>query len=192
MQDADLFMELAGIAGVFVGFGALIAVRSGGASGREEVAGVRGVVSMAALTIVAALAPVTLSRYELTEHQVWALSAVLVLVGLVVMVGAMAMTPEYRANWSAGIEATRTAQRPRWLVAVEGAAYVLLMLAWVVIPIIVVLGVAPDVEAALYFTVVVLSLAMAGWTMLGLVYLQRGPSAEPDRAALPTAGSTSA
>ncbi len=32
MQDADLFMELAGIAGVFVGFGALIAVRSGGAS----------------------------------------------------------------------------------------------------------------------------------------------------------------
>ena len=31
MQDADLFMELAAIAGVFVGFGALIAVRSGGA-----------------------------------------------------------------------------------------------------------------------------------------------------------------
>ena len=30
MQDADLFMGLTGIAGVFVGFGALIAVRSGG------------------------------------------------------------------------------------------------------------------------------------------------------------------
>ena len=192
MQDTDLFMELAGIAGVFVGFGALIAVRSGGASGREEVAGVRGVVSMAALTIVAALAPVTLSRYELTEHQVWMLSAIFVLVGLVVMTAAMARTPEYRANWSADIEATRAAQRPRWLVAVEGAAYLLLMLAWVVIPIIVVLGVAPELEAALYFTVVMLSLAMAGWTLLGLVYLQRGPSAEPDRAALPTAGSTSA
>jgi Na+/melibiose symporter-like transporter len=192
MQDTELFMELAGIAGVFVGFGALIAVRGGGASGREEVAGVRGVVSMGALTIVAALAPVTLSRYELTEHQVWALSAMLVLVGLVVMIAAMARTPEYRANWSADIEATRRAQRPRWLVAVEGAAYVLLMLAWVVIPIIVVLGVAPDLEAALYFTVVVLSLAMAGWTLLGLVYSQRGPSAEPDRAALPTTGGASA
>ena len=47
----------------------------------------RGVVSMGALTIVAALAPVTLSRYGLTEHQVWALSAILVLVGLVVMIG---------------------------------------------------------------------------------------------------------
>ncbi len=188
MQDADLFMELAAIAGVFVGFGALIAVRGGGVSGREEVTGVRGVVSMGALTIAAALAPVTLSRYDLTEHQVWALSAVLVVVGLVVMIAAMARTPEYRANWSVEMEAARTAQRPRWLVAVEGAAYVLGMLAWVGIPIIIVLGVAPDLDAALYFTVVVLSLAMAGWTLLGLVYLQRGPSAEPDRAALPTAG----
>ena len=115
-----------------------------------------------------------------------------VLVGLVVMTAAMARTPEYRANWSADIEATRTAQSPRWLVAVEGAAYMLLMFAWVVIPIIVVLGVAPDLEAALYFTVVVLSLAMAGWTLLGLVYLQRGPSAEPDRAELPATGGTSA
>ena len=192
MQVTELFMELAGIAGVFVGFGALIAVRGGGVSGREEVAGVRGVVSMGALTIAAALAPVTLSRYDLTEHQVWALSAVLVVVGLVVMIGAMARTPEYRANWSVEMEAARTAQRPRWLVAVEGAAYVLGMLAWVGIPIIVVLGVAPDLDAALYFTVVVLSLAMAGWTLLGLVYLQRGPSAEPDRAALPTTGGASA
>jgi Na+/melibiose symporter-like transporter len=192
MQDTDLFMELAGIAGVFVGFGALIAVRGGGATGREEVAGVRGVVSMGALTIVAALAPVTLSRYELAEHQVWALSAMLILVGLVVMIAAMARTPEYRGNWSAELEATRMAQRPRWLVAVEGAAYVLSMLAWVAIPIIVLLGVAPDLEAALYFTVVVLSLAMAGWTLLGLVYLQRGASAEPDRARLPTESGTSA
>ena len=45
MQDADLFMELAAIAGVFVGFGALIAVRSGGASDAFEVAPMRRVVS---------------------------------------------------------------------------------------------------------------------------------------------------
>ena len=148
MQDADLFMELAAIAGVFVGFGALIAVRSGGASEPREVSPVRVTVAMGVVAIIGALAPVTLSRYDLTEHQVWALSAVLVLVGLVVMIGAMARTPEYRANWSVEMEAARTAQRPRWLVAVEGAAYVLGMLAWVGIPIIVVLGVAPDLDAA--------------------------------------------
>jgi hypothetical protein len=41
----------------------------------------RMVVSMAMLTIVAALAPVTLGRYDLTDHQVWALSSALALVG---------------------------------------------------------------------------------------------------------------
>jgi hypothetical protein len=76
MQDADLFMELAGIAGVFVGFGALIAVRGGGASDAFEIAYMRGVVSYGLLTIVAALAPVALGRYGLAEHQVWALSSV--------------------------------------------------------------------------------------------------------------------
>ena len=55
MQDADLFLGLAGIAGVFVGFGALIAVRSGGPSEPLEVAPMRGMVSMGMLTVVAAL-----------------------------------------------------------------------------------------------------------------------------------------
>jgi hypothetical protein len=37
MQDVDLLVQLAGIAGVFVGFGALISVRSGGPSDAHEV-----------------------------------------------------------------------------------------------------------------------------------------------------------
>ena len=53
MQDADLFVGLAGIAGVFVGFAALIAVRSGGPTDPLEVAPMRMIVSMAMLTIVA-------------------------------------------------------------------------------------------------------------------------------------------
>jgi hypothetical protein len=178
MQDADLFLELAGIAGVFVGFGALIVVRSGGVSGREEIGGMRGVVLMGALTIVAALAPVTLGRYGLTEHQVWALSSGLVLLGTFIIVAAMARTPEYRANWAAGIEATRTAQRPRRFVVVYWAASSLFMLAWVVTPIVIVLGLAPDLEAALYFTVVVLILLGATWTLLELVLLERRPAPE--------------
>jgi hypothetical protein len=75
MQDAELFLSLAGIAGVFVGFAALIAVRSGGPSDPLEVAPMRMLVSMAMLTIVAALAPVALGRYDLTDHEVWALSS---------------------------------------------------------------------------------------------------------------------
>ena len=56
MQDADLFLELAGIAGVFVGFAALISVRSGGASGAHEVAYIGWVVSTAIWVVIAALA----------------------------------------------------------------------------------------------------------------------------------------
>ena len=81
MQDADLFLSLAGIAGVFVGFGALISVRSGGASETHEVAYMRAVVWMGLMAVVAALAPVTIDRYGLADHQVWALSSVVVLVG---------------------------------------------------------------------------------------------------------------
>ena len=175
MQDADLFMGLAGIAGVFVGFGALIAVRSGGPTEPEVVAPMRGMVAMGMLTIVAALAPVTLGRFDLTEHQVWALSSALALAGWVVMLAAMAGTPEYRANWSAELETDRTT-RPRWRVFVVGAFYVLFMIAVSLTPVAILLGVAPDLEAALYYALSVLILLGAGWTLLDMVFAQRGPA----------------
>ena len=52
----------------------------------------------------------------------------------------------------------------------------LYMIVSLVAPIVIVLGVAPDLEAALYFTVVVLILLGAGWTLLGLVFTQRRPA----------------
>jgi hypothetical protein len=51
--------------------------------------------------------------------------------------------------------------------------FALYMIVSLLIPIIIVLGVAPDLEAAVYFTVVVLILLGAGWTLLGLVFAQR-------------------
>jgi L-asparagine transporter-like permease len=170
MQDADLFLELAGIAGVFVGFGALIAVRSSGAS-PDEVGYMRGVVSFGLLTVVAALAPVTISRYAPTEHQAWALSSVLVLVGLVGLIVVMARTPEYRANMAATWRSGR-------LKAIENLASVPLSIALGLAPIVIILGLAPELEAAIYFTLVVLLLLSAGWVLLDLVFSQR-PVAGP-------------
>jgi hypothetical protein len=172
MQDADLFLSLAGIAGVFVGFGALIAVRSGGPSEPLEVAPMRGVVLMGMLTVVAALAPVTLGRYDLTDHQVWALSSALALVGLLGMGALSARTPEYKAGWAMSAAAVKLTPGE----VVGTAAYVLYMIVMVLAPIIIILGVAPDLEAALYFTYVVLILLGAGWTLLWLVFMQRRPA----------------
>jgi hypothetical protein len=171
MQDADLFMELAAIAGVFVGFGALIAVRSGGPSDPLEVAPMRMMVSFAMLTIVAALAPVALGRYDLTDHQVWALSSALALVGMVLITAVSARTPESRATWAMSIAATRLTLSD----VVYWAFYALWMIVLVVAPIII-LGVAPELEAALYFTYIVLIMLTAGWTLLMLVFSQRRPA----------------
>ncbi len=172
MQDADLYLSLAGIAGVFVGFAALIAVRSGGPSEPQEVAPMRMLVSMAMLTIVAALAPVTLGRYDLTDHGVWALSSALALVGFVVMGVGSARTPEYRASWATSVAEARLTPGE----VVGWAVYVLYVIALVLAPIIILLGVVSDLEAALYFTYVVLILLGAGWILLGLVFAQRLPA----------------
>lgn len=165
MQDAELFLELAGIAGVFVGFGALIAVRTSGAS-PDEVGLMRGVVSFGMLAAVAALAPVTISRYAPTEHQVWALSSALTLIGLIGLIVVMARTPEYRANMAA-------TWRSRGLKSIENVASVALDLALALAPVVILLGLAPQHEAALYFTLVVLLLLGAGWVLLDLVFSQR-------------------
>ncbi len=170
MQDADLFLELAGIAGVFVGFGALIAVRSGGASG-AEVAPMRTVASLGVLAVVGALMPVALSRYGIAGHTLWALSSVLILVGWVIGFVAMFRTPEYREGWAAEIEARRTTRSGSQVVG--DGTYVLYMLASFLVPIVIVLGVAPEQEAGLYFTVVMLVLLGAAWTLLNLVFAQR-------------------
>jgi hypothetical protein len=172
MQDADLFVGLAGIAGVFVGFAALIAVRSDGPTDPLEVAPTRMIVSMAILTIVAALAPVALSRYDLTDHQVWALSSALGWVGFALIGAVSARTREYRAGWATSIAAAKLSLSD----VVNWAFFALYMIVLLVAPIIIILGVAPEFEAALYFTYVVLILLVPGWALLGLVFAQR-PSA---------------
>lgn len=145
-MDTSPFLSLAEIAGVFVGFGALIAVRSGGPRELDEVAYMRTVVAMGLLTVVAALAPVTLGRYELTEHQVLALSGALALVGFLGMIAVSARTPEYRAGWAASTATTRLTPGE----VVGWAVYVLYMIGPLFAPIIIILGVAPELEPALY------------------------------------------
>jgi hypothetical protein len=168
MQDADLFLSLAGIAGVFVGFGALIAVRSGGASDAHEVAYMRAVVWMGLMAVVAALAPVTIGRYGLAEHQVWALSSILVFVGYFGMVAVATRMPEVTADQAA---------RSRTYRVVEDGGTLLWAIAAILALGAIVLGLVPELDAALYFTVVVLIMLGAGFTLLELVFSQRRPAA---------------
>jgi hypothetical protein len=166
MQDADLLVQLAAIAGVFVGFGALIAVRSGGASDAHEVAYIRSMVSIATWTAVVALAPVTLGRYGLAGHDLWlacSIPALILLLGVWVV---NSRTPEIRQEFAV----ISRAQLMR-----EGATNVLLLVAVVAALSLVALGLVPDQEPALYLTAVVLGLLATAVTLLFLVFSQRRP-----------------
>lgn len=175
MQDAQLLVPLAEIAGVFVGFGTLIAVRSGGPTEPQVVSPMRAMVSMGMLTMVAALTPGALSRFDLAGHQLWAVSSAFVLAGWIVLIVVSFRTPEYRTGWAAEIEKER-AQRPGMLTIVGTAFYVLYMMAVSLTPIVIMLGLVPDLELALYYALVVLILlGGAGWSLLGLVFMERLP-----------------
>ena len=163
MQDADLLVQLAAIAGVFVGFGALIAVRSGGASDSHEVAYIRSIVSIAVWVAVVALAPVTLGRYGLAGHDLWLACSALALVLVLGLVAVNSRTPEMRQEYA-------QARLMR-----EGAINALLMVSLLVVLVLVALGLVPDQEPALYLTAVELGLLATAMTLLLLVFSQRRP-----------------
>jgi len=171
MQDTELFMSLAEIAGVFVGFGALIAVRSGGAGEPQEVTPMRVVVGLGMLTVVAALAPVVIGRYDLGDHEVLVMSSVLVAIAFAVLWFVHVRSPEYRTARAIVMETRPTIQS-----ALENAASLLIVGGSALALVAIVLGVAPELEAALYLTVVVLLLVLAAWTLLWLVFMQRRPA----------------
>jgi hypothetical protein len=187
MQDTELFLSMAEIAGVFVGFGALIAMRSGGAREPQEVAPMRVVVGFGMLTVIAALAPVTLGRYDLGDHEVLALSSVLVAIVFGVLLLVHGRSPEYREA-----RAIVMPTHPANQTALENVAWLLIIGASAIAVVAIVLGVAPELEAALYFTVVVLLLVIAAWTLLWLVFMQRGPQTASGPAELPATGGSSA
>jgi hypothetical protein len=178
MQDADLFMELAAIAGVFVGFGALISVRAGGTSDAHEVAYIRPVVTLAICVVIAALAPVMVSRYGVTGHELWLVCG---LVALVIFLGLWIVnyrTPEMREE---------AATRARAEIVRGTAANMLLFVPVVIALVLVVLGLLPDHEPALYFTAVGLILFLDALNLVLLVFSQRHPQATSDSVELPSA-----
>ena len=168
MQDTELFLSLAGIAGVFVGFGALIAVRSGGATDAFDVTYVRLVVWLGILTVVAALAPVTLDPYGLGEHGVWALSCAILVVVYLGMGIVNVRLPETRA---VDAESSRTHRM------IDAGTSALFGIPVLIATVVIVLGLRPELEAALYRTIVLMLLLSAGATLLEIVYSQRRPQA---------------
>jgi hypothetical protein len=167
MQDADLFLAVAEIAGVFVGFGALIAIRSAGGGDVYDVAAVQLVVMSGITVVIVAFAPIVLGRFGVTDHWLWFACSV---VFLLLFFGSdevlKRVSPERRA-WLAAAPL-----RARTRVEVIGA------LVWgpmIIALVVILLGAVPDLEPALYFAAVALNLLMALVVLLGVVVGQARP-----------------
>ena len=177
MQEAEVLVVLAEIAGVFVGFGALIAVRSGGAGDPLEVAYLRSVLAIGVWVVMIALAPVTIGAYDFGEREVWLVSSLLALAGF-----AAVWAGNYRTREMTELRASA----PRAQLLREGATYVLLAILILGALILVVLGLFPNQEPALYLTAAVLGLFVAALSLLWLVFAHRGQqAAAPDEAEQP-------
>jgi len=165
MQDVDLLVALAGIAGVFVGFGALISTRDGGAS---ELWLIRNVVNEGLVVVAAALVPVVIGRYGITGHELWLLCSLIVLV--LDWVGII-LSHTRREDMAFQVLRTRATR-----VALSVLFFFLEVPAQIAL-ILVVLGVFRDLEPALYLTAVVLMLFEAAVLLVMLVYSQGRPTA---------------
>ena len=184
MQDTELFLSLAEIAGVFMGFGALIAIRSGGTSDVVEVTMVGMVAWIGIQVVIAALTPVVVSRFGVTGHELW-------LVCSLVSLALWWIGDEVVSRISPERRALRAAfpLKVRWRQELVGACF------WVPMNlalVIVVLGLVPQQEPALYLAAVVLLLFMDAFMLLMMVTSAARPPKASDRAVPPATGASSA
>jgi len=163
MPDTELFLSLAEIAGVFVGFGALIALRSSGPGDPIDVLMIGMVVWFAIAVVIIALAPVAVSGFGVTGHTLWLACSVIAL--LVFYAGdevVVRISRERRAFMAAA------PIRRRWKGELAGG-----VVTWIpatVALVLVILGVLPEQEGALYFLAAALILLLAALLLLMAVF----------------------
>jgi hypothetical protein len=171
MQDAELFIHSAEIAGVFVGFGALIVIRSGATMATSEINAIRWVMTAGIWVVVVALAPAFIASYGLGGRELWLVSGLLALGLLAIVLVVFARTPENRAELQANVG------RIPWsvMVVVMGSTFWLPLAGLVLALALVILGPFPDQQEALYLSAVGLGLLMSALGLFVGVFWQERP-----------------
>lgn len=167
MPNAELLVHLAEIAGVFVGFGALISIRSDTTTDEYELTMIRMIVWTGVVAVVTALFPVILSDYGIDGHGLWVSSSAVFLV----------------LFWVGGAGTDRlNPERTRYLATLPHKGRIRLeipaLFLWVpmnIALVFVLFGSFPDREPVLYATAVALNLIMDALLLLYLVFRQGRP-----------------
>lgn len=163
-EDGALFITIAEIAGVFVGFAALISVTRRSDVEASQLGQIQAVVTSGLLVVVAALIPVGLDVYDVSGHGLWVASSLIYLILNWIVI--------YLALQRSG---NRELARAQMRNSPVGAAFFwLLELAIQVSLLLIVFGVNRDMDVALYLTALVLHLFEAAFILAQLVYAQAG------------------
>ena len=80
VRDVVLFVTIAEIAGIFVGFAALIAVTRRSEIDASQLGQIRALVTIGLLVVVAALIPVSLGAYDVADRTLWRVASLVYLV----------------------------------------------------------------------------------------------------------------
>lgn len=162
MVDVVLFVALAQIAGVFVGFAALISVTRRSEIEVGQLSQIRAVVTIGLVVIVAALAPIGLDAYDVTGHALWLVASLVYLLLNWVVIYLALRRPENRQLATAQVRGSPVMAALFWLLEIPVQVPLLL----------VVFAVNPDLDAAFYITAVVFHLFEAAFVLAQLVYNQ--------------------
>ncbi|GAA1466226.1 hypothetical protein [Microbacterium thalassium] len=158
-MNEELFLHLAEIAGVFVGFGALIAMRNGGAEDAFASYLLRALVTMGSFVIVLALLPVVLAQFGLSGRVLWLTCAITAVPLYAVLVFVVNRTPEPAFG-------KRHRTFSRVFISVGLPLHVLMLTSITLI----LIGAFPALDVALYTALVSVSLAFTVWGLLMLLY----------------------
>lgn len=163
-EDFNLLIRIAQLAGVFVGFGALISVLDSRNANRSQLTQIRAVVSIGLIVIVASLLPIGLGRYGVTGQDLWRVC------GLVFLVLVWAVTIlSLRMTEGRQLALTRVQSNPLgtafFWIALEIPLQVPLILT--------VIGSHAHLAPAFYITALILHIFEAAFVFAQFVYSQQ-------------------
>jgi hypothetical protein len=171
-QDIELFIAIAEIAGVFVGFGALISLTRKNAIDYAQLGRLRGVVSVALVVIVAALIPVGISLYDITGHDLWLVSSIIFLILVWAQIIISLRKPKNRELLTKQTVDNPVMSMFFWIL-LEAPIHISLLL--------VLIGIYPDFEPGLYTTALLFHLFEATFLLVQIVNYQMKPSTNQDQ-----------
>lgn len=169
-METELFVHFAEIAGVFVGFGALISMRSARVTDVHDVVYLKAVLGLGVWVVVAALVPIAISRYGVDDHALWLPSALVAFAIWVILLVVDTRSPDSRVL-------NRSPEPLDRFFPLVGLPLHLVIAGSLIL---IIVGVWRDVDEALYVTALAAGVVFAGYTLLAFVMSQRH-EAGPDR-----------